>query len=260
LLPTVLNRKIIVSSVVLLLLTALGLWATDEASSDDSSTPGGAIINRYLQAAQTDQSSTKSQPVEVDIDATVPSLNEHGRLRALRKISAVGKITYRVLGFQGDNNIKNQVIARYLQAEQQNQGNSSLLALTRANYKFKLRGQRPAFDGRQVYVFQVSPRAKRVGLFKGELWLDTKTYLPVMEKGRLVKNPSIFFRKVDFERDFSIQEGASVPARMSSTIDTRIVGKVNLNVAYSAPASDLIDTESSSDSSTPSNADVSNLP
>ena len=104
-----------------------------------------------------------------------------------------------------------------------------------------------------AYVFQVSPRKKRLGLFKGEVWLDAKTYLPILEKGRLVKNPSVFFRKVDFERDFEIQNGAAVPAHMSSTIDTRLVGKINLNVAYSNPtASDAEGLPDEGSSSIPS--------
>jgi hypothetical protein len=146
----------------------------------------------------------------------------------------VGKITYRVLGFQGDNNVKKEVIARYLTAEQQSQGDPALL-LTPANYKFKLKG-RQIENGVNAYVFQVAPRKKRNGLFKGELWLDASSYLPVLEKGRLVKNPSIFFKKVEFERAFAIQDGVSVPAHMTSTIDTRIVGKVELDINYSAVA------------------------
>lgn len=209
------------------------LWADADTSSDDPNSPGAVIIDRYLQATQAD-SATFHDQMEIDIDASVPKLNQHGTLRVLRKISEVGKITYRVLGFQGDNTVKNQIIARYLQAEQQGQNDSSM-KLTPANYKFKLKSQKGARD-QGVYVFAVSPKHKRVGLFKGELWLDAKTYLPVVEKGRLVKNPSIFFRKVDFERDFAIQNGVAVPAHMSSTIDTRLVGKVNLNVAYSNPS------------------------
>jgi hypothetical protein len=217
----------------LLSLTAFGLLANTEDVSDDLNSQGGQIISRYLQASQAN--SPKTDPVEVDIDATVPKLNVHGRLQALRKISDVGKITYRVLGFQGDSSVKNQVIARYLQAEQETQDNKGM-TLTPANYKFKLKGVKRKTDGQDVYIFQVAPRAKRVGLFKGEVWLDAKTCLPVFEKGRLVKNPSIFFRKVDFERAFAIQNGSAVPAGMTSTIDTRLVGKVNLKVAYSNPA------------------------
>jgi hypothetical protein len=185
--------------------------------SEDSSGPSQAIIGKYLEA-------TSLQPaprsMEVDINASVPQLKQQGRLRALRKISNVGKITYRILGFQGDNNVKKEVIGRYLQAEQQSQGDASLL-LTPANYKFKLKGHQVE-NGLNAYVFQVAPRKKRAGLFKGELWLDATSYLPVLEKGRLVKNPSIFFKKVEFERAFAI--------------DTRIVGRVELDINYSAVA------------------------
>jgi hypothetical protein len=55
----------------------------------------------------------------------------------------------------------------------------------------------------------------------------------VVEKGKLVKNPSIWFKKVEFERDFAIRNGVSVPEHMSSTIDVRLIGKVQLNIDYS---------------------------
>jgi hypothetical protein len=219
----------------LILVSGTGLTASNEDFTDDPTSQGSIIINRYLQATQADAFSTaKNGPLEVEIEASVPKLNQHGHLTALRKISDVGKITYRVLGFQGDNTIKKEVIARYLQAEQQGQDDKSL-TLSPANYKFKLKGKKVASNGSDVYVFQVSPRRKRMGLFKGEVWLDAQSYLPVFEKGRLVRNPSVFFRQVDFERDFAIQNGSAVPAHMSSVINTRLVGKVNLSVAYSSP-------------------------
>jgi hypothetical protein len=203
----------------------------DVTDVSEDSGPSNVIIGKYLEATNLQPA---ARSMEVDINASVPQLKQHGRLRALRKISSVGKITYRILGFQGDNNVKKEVIARYLQAEQQSQGDPALL-LTPANYKFKLKG-RQARNGADVYVFQIVPRKKRTGLFKGEVWLDSRSYLPVLEKGRLVKNPSIFFKKVEFERAFSIQNGVSVPAHMTSTIETRIVGKVELDVRYTAVA------------------------
>ncbi len=184
--------------------------------------------------------------MEVEINASVPRLQEHGKLRALRKISKVGLITYRVLGFQGDNTVKKEVIGRYLQAEQQSQGDPGLL-LTPANYKFKLKGERQVQGSEMVYMFQVSPRKKRVGLFKGEMWLDARSYLPVLEKGRLVKNPSVFFKKVDFERAFAIQNGVSLPAHMSSTIDTRVVGRVELDINYTSVAEETDDNSAGSE-------------
>lgn len=222
-------RSIAVTA-ILLAVSGWALPADVEDASDDQSGPTKAIISKYLEATNQQPA---MQPMEVKINASVPRLNQQGTMRALRKISAVGKITYRVLGFQGDNTVKNEVIGRYLQADQQSQSDSGL-TISPANYKFKLKGQRTVGDHEMAYVFQVSPRKKRVGLYKGELWLDSVSYLPVLEKGRLVKNPSVFFRHVDFERAFAIQNGVSVPAHMTSTINTRVVGIVELDINYTA--------------------------
>ena len=231
----ILKLRSIPVSVILLAVSAFGVRADALDTSDETAPPSNTIISKYLEATNQQQQSAHS--MQVEINASVPRLKEHGKLWALRKISKVGLITYRVLGFQGDNTVKKEVIARYLQAEQQSQGDPRV-KLTPENYKFKLKGERPADNGQTAYMFQVQPRKKRTGLFKGELWLDAKSYLPILEKGRLVKNPSIFFKKVDFERAFAIENGVSVPAHMSSTIDTRIVGKVQLDINYTSVADD----------------------
>jgi hypothetical protein len=236
---TDLKQKILVALAILLVLPFSGFGGAGEGADDQPGGPSAAILDRYLQATQNQEDSLRGASMEVDINADVPKLKEHGRLRALRKISKVGQVTYRVVFFQGDNTVKNQVIARYLQAEQQGQGDQSL-AITPANYKFKYKGQKALENGQQAHVFQLSPRAKKVGLFKGEMWLDTNTCLPVLEKGRLVKNPSIFFKKVEFERAFAIQNGVPIPQTLTSTIDVRLIGKVELNINYShfAPNAD----------------------
>ena len=200
-----------------------------EANSSESD----EIINQYLQATEMNQEALRGASMEVQIDAAVPQLKEHGRLYALRKISKVGHITYHVVRFQGANTVKKEVIARYLQAEQQGQQSSQSFEITPANYKFKYKGEKATDQGTDAYVFQLCPRQKRVGLFKGEIWLDSHTYLPIYEKGRLVKNPSIFFKKVDFQRTYAIQNGLPIPQYMATTIDTRLVGKIELNVSYS---------------------------
>ncbi len=228
---TDLKRRILPLLAALLLAVSLSA-ATDANTAEQSGGTSDAILTKYLEATQTHDESLRGASMEVDIDASVPNLKEQGRLHALRKISKVGQITYHVLGFQGDSTIKNQVIARYLQAEQQGQDDQSL-AIAPVNYKFKYKGERPTDKGKDVYIFQLSPRKKKVGLFKGEIWLDAKTYLPVYEKGRFVKNPSIFFKKVDFERAFRIQDGLAIPQYTMSTIDARLIGKVELNISYS---------------------------
>jgi hypothetical protein len=200
-----------------------GIGTADVGSQD--------ILNRYLEAEQSHRGALRGASMDVDIDASVPKLRQKGRLHALRSISKVGTVTYRAITFQGDNGVKHQVIARYLDAERQAQADQNL-ALTPVNYKFKFRGERVSAN-HPVYVFEMAPRHRRVGLFKGEMWLDATTYLPVYEKGRLVKSPSIFFKKVEFERSFSVEAGVPVPLHTASVIKTRLVGDIQLNVSYS---------------------------
>ena len=171
--------------------------------------------------------------MDVDIEASLPKLKKHGRLHALRHISALGRITYEHLFFEGDGTIKNQVISRYLTAEVEAQKNSSpALAVTPANYKFKYKAL-SEFDGRDAYIFQVTPRKRRIGLFKGELWIDAATYLRVEESGYLVKSPSIFLKRVEFTRSYEIRDGISVPRQIQSVVDTRLVGKAELTIDFS---------------------------
>ncbi len=214
-----------------LMLPLLGLGAPDDNPKNDSKAASAVIISKYVQATQNHGDASRDVSMQVDIEASVPKLKEEGRLRALRRISNMGQITYHVLGFQGNSTVKSQVIARYLQAEQQGQGNNTL-GITPTNYKFKFKGEY-SWEGKPAYLFQLSPRTKRVGLFKGEIWLDAATYLPVFEKGRFVKNPSVFFKRVVFDRGFTIENGTSIPRYMTSTIDTRIIGKVEITITYS---------------------------
>jgi hypothetical protein len=170
--------------------------------------------------------------MDVDIDAKLPKLKKEGRLSALRLISHIGKISYVVRSFVGDNTIKKDVIARYLNAETQAQAGTASLGITPANYKFKYKGLQQLGE-HAVHIYQVTPIKKRVGLFKGELWIDADTYLPVREAGRFVKNPSVFLKKVEFVRDYEIRDGLAIPSKINSVIDTRLVGRAVINIAFS---------------------------
>ncbi len=189
------------------------------------------MVSRYMDATQQQQSALRGGTMEVDIDANVPKMKTQGKLHALKSISKLGKITYHALGFSGDNSVKTEVIARYLKAEVDAAQNGQNFSVTPANYKFKYKGMEER-DGRDLYVLHVTPRQKKVGLFKGELWVDAQTYLPVRESGSFVKTPSFFLKKMQFVRDYDIQNGVSVPQHLESKADVRIFGPVELSVNY----------------------------
>ena len=146
-------------------------------------------------------------------------------------ISQIGKISYVVRSFVGDGTVKKEVIARYLQGEQQLVDGPSTVGITPDNYKFKYKGSM-SNGGRMVHILALTPRRKSVGLFKGELWLDTETYLPIRETGRLVKTPSVFLKKVEFTRDYAIRNGIAFPSHIESKVDARLVGVAQLSINF----------------------------
>jgi hypothetical protein len=201
------------------------------APPDADASDNTAVLEHYLAASETQKAAMHGLRSDVDIDAKLPKLKKEGRMHALRSISKVGQVTYRALGFSGDTSIKKDVIARYLTADVQAQGTGQDLSITPANYKFKFHGLQDR-EGQNVYVFSVKPRKKEAGLFKGEVWLDPQTCMPLREQGRFVKNPSIFFKRMDFVRKYELRDGVSRPQHIESVVQTRIVGPVLISINF----------------------------
>ncbi len=217
----------------ILLLVAASIPGTLFADADPMQEAGATIIQKYNEALIGQQSATRNIAMTVTIEGRIPRLKKAGTLNALRRISSLGHVTYKALGFQGDDMVKREVIARYMTAEQDATGAAasqvSNLAINPENYHFKYKGVNYR-DGRPVHLFELKPKAKRVGLFKGELWLDPETSLPVREQGQFVKNPSVFVKKMEFARDYQIENGVSLLKHMEAKTDTRLVGVAELAI------------------------------
>ena len=213
---------------VILWSVILSLCVVAETPAD----PSEAIVENYCTAALAQAQRVQGATMEVEMDASLPSLKKHGRLHALRRISPLGLIRYDMARFEGDNIVNKEIITRYLTAEvEARKQQSPLVAVTPRNYKFKYKGLKTS-EGRDVHVFEVTPRQKREDLFKGEVWIDARTYLKVQESGYLVKNPSMFLKKVAFIRKYEIRDGISVPVKVLSVAEVRFVGKAELTIDF----------------------------
>jgi len=166
----------------------------------------------------------------VEIEASLPKLKEHGRLRAIRRLLPLGKPQYQVFELNGSRTVKQQVIARYLSAEIEAAGMTpSAVAVTQANYQFRYAGQVGSEAG-LAYVFQISPRKKREGLIQGVLWIDADSGAAVRLSGYLVKRPSIFVKRVDVTRETSLRDGVAQSRVTHLALDTRLVGRAELTI------------------------------
>lgn len=200
-----------------------GFSANQEASAE-------YVLTNYFATAKRNQ--VRAAHMDVEFDATLPKLGRTATLLARRLVSPKGEIHYEVQTSTGDSAIKKEVIARYMSAEMEPPSQMPTdAAITPANYKFKSKGIRDR-DGRRTFVYEVNPRKKRVGLFKGEIWVDAETGLTVRETGSFVKSPSVFLKNVQFVREFALRDGFSVPASIKTLMTTRFWGPAELSLKF----------------------------
>jgi len=214
---------------LLCIVASFAVWVPAGLRAEPAPDP---VVVSYVSASQGQQERLLGASMQVDIQAELPKLHRFGRLRALRHVSRLGRLTYEALGFEGDRSIKTDVIARYLTAEvQASEKKDPSMAITPANYKFRYKARLQS-DAQNVYIYQLTPRKKRVGLFKGELWIDATTFLPVRESGRFVKSPSVFLKKIEFVREYENINGVAVPKRIETRTHTRLVGQAQITIEF----------------------------
>lgn len=218
------NRKLIFRLVALAAVAAAGSFGETISAPE--------ALDRYLQSYH-NACRVGDQSMAIEIQASLPKLKKEGSMQGLKVISASGQVAYRFLRFTGDKLIKTDVIARFLTAESQPPERLGNIGTTLENYKFHY--QRVAdYQGTKAYVFQLRPRKKRAGLFKGELWLEANSAVPLHEAGELVKSPSIFIQRIKFVRDYAdnaTEHGScGTPQRTSIMVQTRLVGDAEMVV------------------------------
>ena len=165
--------------------------------------------------------------------AELPDTSQRGAFELQRSFVAPHTLTFKPIQFTGDSFVKSNVITRLLQSEVDyvSKGNSQQTALTAANYKFYYKGDQE-LNGRMVHVFQVKPRHKHAGLFKGHIYLDVSTGSLVRSEGTIAKSPSFFIRKIEFVQDYADVDSFTLPVHLHSTAQARLVGRAVVDIYH----------------------------
>ena len=168
------------------------------------------------------------------VRADLPRSSQHGELQLERHYRVPRTLTFKALHYVGDGFVKTNVIARLLQSEVDHveKDDPALTALRSENYKFSHK-HTTEIAGRTVHVFQVKPRKKRPGLFKGRIYLDAYTGSLVRAEGRVVKSPSIFVMKIDFMQEFADVNGYTLPTHIHSEAKAAMVGRTVVDIVNS---------------------------
>ena len=208
-----------------LLLLAVVAWPSLGRESVTTDASAAAVLQRFMGS----RGEAGGWPVEtIQIEASLPRLKKTGRLRAIRRVFPIGQPDYKVLEIAGDATVKNQVIVRYISADEKaTEFAPSSVALTPANYKIYYAGT-VRLGNRLTYAFRVIPRKKREGLINGVLWLDGETGIVVREFGYLAKSPSVFVKRINLTRENELNNGTIAKRITHVSVETRLIGRAVL--------------------------------
>jgi hypothetical protein len=179
------------------------------------------------------------------VHVELPDTSQYGDYELQRHYAAPRTLEFKPVRFTGDGFVKSNVITRLLQSEVDHvqKDDSSLTAITAANYKFSYKGTLQTPD-HVLHIYQVKPRKKRMGLFKGHIYLDAYTGTLVRAEGRAIKSPSFFIKQIEFAQDYAEVGAFTFPVHVHSEVQTRLVGRAIVDIYQSdyQPVADTAQT------------------
>ena len=173
---------------------------------------------------------------ETIVTAELPDTKQRGEYQLQRTYTAQPKtLAFSNAHFTGDGFVKTNVITRLLQSEVDHveKANPQDTAIDSKNYKFYYKGMEN-IDGQDLHVFQVKPRRKSPGLFKGRFYLDVHTASLRRMEGTLAKSPSFFVKNLEFSQEFQDVEGFTFPTTLRSNAKARVIGRTIVDIVHRA--------------------------
>jgi hypothetical protein len=167
------------------------------------------------------------------VHAELPDTAQQGEFELQRHFEAPRTLQFTALHYSGDGFVKNNIIVRLLQSEVDHlkQDDGVLTAINDKNYKFSYKGT-TEINGRLVHTFQVKPRKKRPGLFKGRIYIDAYHGSLVRAEGGVVKPPSFFIKKIEFVQDYADFGNFTFPVHMHSDARARVIGRAVVDIYH----------------------------
>jgi hypothetical protein len=165
------------------------------------------------------------------IRAELPQSSQQGEFELTRHYTAPSTLQFKAVKYSGDGFVKSNVITRLLQSEVDHvaKRESAQTAISPDNYKFSYKGTEQ-IDNQPTYVFEVKPRQKRTGLFKGRIYLDVFTGGLRRAEGVIVKSPSFWVKKIEFVQEYADFGTFTFPVHMHSVANTRLIGQAVVDV------------------------------
>jgi len=157
--------------------------------------------------------------------------NKEAWLDALTELDPGKGFRYTILAEDGSGLIRNRVLHRALEAEQQAlaSGDVGRSAISPANYQINF-GEHEGTTG--LDRLRIIPLRKEQMLVDGTISVLAADGDLVRIEGRLAKTPSFWTNRVDIIRRYGRIEGVHVPLSIESTANLKIVGDSVFSMTY----------------------------
>jgi hypothetical protein len=191
------------------------------------------VLDAFLRRSQQQRETLVEYSDTTVIHADLPETSQSGEYELRRRYVAPKTLEFKPIRFSGDNFVKTNVIIRVLQSEVDHvtKEEAAQTAISSENYKFKHKFTMTG-NGETTYVYDVKPRKKRPGLFKGRIWVDAPTGVLVRVEGTLVKSPSFFIKRLEFVQEYQEVDGFVLPTHLHSVSKVRILGRTVVDIFH----------------------------
>jgi hypothetical protein len=189
---------------------------------------GGDPVQRFL--THPDEKLTQYR-ARRHLKARNERFNKEAWLDALTELEPGKGFHYTILAEDGSGLIRNRVLHRALDAEQQAlaEGEVGRSAISPANYQISF-GAHDESSG--LDRLRIVPLRKEQMLVDGTISVLASDGELVRIEGRLAKTPSFWTNRVDIVRRYGRVEGVHVPLSIESTANLKIVGDSVFSMTY----------------------------
>jgi hypothetical protein len=144
--------------------------------------------------------------------------------------AASGK-SFRIVTQSGSKMLCEKVLKRAVESEKEASQDKAAMALTAANYRFRLVGSENV-GGRRAYVLELEPITPTKFLIRGKIWVDAAEFALLKIEAEPAKNPSFWIARTRILQTFAKMGEFWLPERNRSESKVRIGGAAVFTIDY----------------------------
>lgn len=160
--------------------------------------------------------------------------NKRAEMTVRMRYLCPGRKTFEVLSEGGSSVIRQRVLRRMLEAEQEASQDDLRLQhqMNSENYDFRLLGTELQ-QGRPSFMLSIAPKRANKFLIRGTVWVDAEDFSIVRVEGTPAINPSRFIGNTTIMYKFGKIGAFWFPETHNSETDSLLFGRTTVRVEYS---------------------------